>query len=157
MPAVGKDAIFVVNGLPGDVYSVRLGGEGDVTKSRMLWHTPRKKGRDGPSPIVVGDFLLVSNMEGVATCYDPGTGKEFWKKPLSAGAGKITASPVAADGRAYFLFESGQTVVVEPGPEPKIVSESALGASGSEIFRASMAISKGEVFIRSDTMLYCIK
>ncbi len=56
------DLLCVVNGLAGDFYSVRPGGSGDVTKTHMAWHTPRKGGRDCPSPIVVGDYIIVCDM-----------------------------------------------------------------------------------------------
>jgi len=77
-----KGQIYVVNGLAGDVYSVKLGGTGDVTKTHMAWHTPRKGDRDQPSPIVVGNFLLVADMKGMTTCYDATTGKIQWKERL---------------------------------------------------------------------------
>src|SRR5207237_624092 len=35
----GHGLLFMVNGLQGDFYAVRPGGEGDVTKSHMAWHT----------------------------------------------------------------------------------------------------------------------
>jgi hypothetical protein len=43
--------------------------------------------------------------------YDAKTGKELWKERI--GKGDITATPLAAGGRAYFPFDNGQTVVVE--------------------------------------------
>src|SRR5262249_29590946 len=60
--APGKGLVYVVNGLAGDIYAVKLGGSGDVTKTHMAWHTPRKTDRDQPSPIVVGQYLLVADM-----------------------------------------------------------------------------------------------
>jgi outer membrane protein assembly factor BamB len=154
-PAPGKDAVYVVNGLAGDVYAVRPGGSGDVTAGRMIWHTPRKGGRDQPSPILVGEHLLVSNMQGILTCYSAKDGKELWKDRM--GNGNFTASPISAGGRAYFLSEAGETIVIEPGPALKVAARSATpGAAGDELFRASAAVSRGQVFIRSDRVLYCI-
>jgi outer membrane protein assembly factor BamB len=154
-PAVGKDAIYVVNGLPGDVYAVRPGGQGDVTGSRMLWHTPRRNGRDGPSPILVGDYLLVSNMQGIANVYDAKTGKELWKGRI--GTGQITASPIAVGNRVYFLFETGEAVVLDPpGPEPKVIARNALDHEPGEIFRATPTPVGGRMLIRSDRALYCV-
>ncbi len=150
--AIGKELLYVVNGLAGDVYAIRPGGSGDVTKSHMAWHTPRKGGRDQPSPIVVGKYLLVANMAGLTSCYDNTTGKELWKERLE---GAFTASPIAAGGMAYFLNEAGETYVIEPGPKMKLVSQNSVGAKG-EIFRASMAVSQGEIFVRSQTHLYRI-
>lgn len=148
-----KDRVVVVNGLAGDIYSVKLGGNGNVTKSNIAWHTPRKGGRDQPSPIIVGKYLIVANMAGLTTCYDSATGKELWKDRIR---GTFTASPIAAAGLVYFQNEAGDTFVIEPGPALKVVAENPLGAAKSEIFRASLGASNGQIFARSTTHLYCI-
>jgi outer membrane protein assembly factor BamB len=153
VPAVSDDILYVINGQPGDVYAVRAGGSGDVTHTRMLWHTPRRGGRDGPSPIVLNHFLLVSNMAGIGSCYDAGNGKELWKQRLG---GAISASPFAAEGRAYLLFENGETLVFDPGPTFKELARNTLGAPGNEIFRASPTPCHGHLLLRSDRTLYCV-
>jgi outer membrane protein assembly factor BamB len=150
--APGKQSVFVVNGLAGDIYAVRTGGTGNVTKTHMAWHTPRKGGRDQPSPIVVGNHLIVADMTGITTCYEADTGKVLWKDRLR---GSFTASPIAAGGLVYFLSEAGETFVLEPGPTMKVVAENAVGAK-NEMFRASPAASGGQIFLRSQTHLYCI-
>ena len=151
--APGNGLVYVVNGLAGDIYAVKLGGSGDVTSSHIAWHTPRKGDRDQPSPIVVGNYLLVADMAGIATCYDNATGKILWKERLHEG--RYTASPIAAAGLVYFLSEAGVTSVIEPGPKLKVVAENALPAK-NEIFRASLTPSNGQIFARSQTHLYCI-
>jgi outer membrane protein assembly factor BamB len=158
VPAVGPDGtVYVVNGLQGDVYAVRTGGRGDVTKTHMAWHTSRKQGRDEPSPVLVGDFLLVANMAGILTCYEAKTGKELWKERI--GKGDVTATPLAVGGRAYFPFENGQTVVVEPtAGKLVVVARNALGGADGELFRASpVPVGGGRLLLRSDRALYCVK
>lgn len=147
------DVLCVVNGLAGDFYSVRPGGNGDVTKTHMAWHTPRKGGRDCPSPIVIDNFAVVCDMSGVATCYDAGDGRILWKERLG---GKYSASPIAADGLAYFINEDGVTRVIKPGPKLEVVAENSLAHGDQEIFRSSFAVSDHRLFIRSTTTLYCV-
>jgi outer membrane protein assembly factor BamB len=148
------DLLCVVNGLTGgEIYAVRPGGEGDVTETRVPWHTPRKGGRDCPSPIAIGKYLIVCDMTGIATCYDAADGHVYWKERLS---GKFSGSPIAAGGLAYFLNEAGKTIVIEPGPALKIVAASQIPAAADEIFRASLTPSGGQLFVRSTTTLYCI-
>jgi outer membrane protein assembly factor BamB len=65
----GNGLLYVVNGKPGDFYALRPGGAGDITQTHMAWHTPRKSGRDQPSPIVIGEFVILVSMEGIATGY----------------------------------------------------------------------------------------
>ena len=153
-PAFANGVLYVINGQPGDIYAVRPGGSGDVTSTHMVWHSQRKSGRDQPSPIVVGDYLLVSNMEGILNCYDVKTGKDLWKDRISTG--RITASPVAAEGRAYFQSENGQVLVIQPGPELKILARNTVESSAEEIFRATPTPCRGQIFLRSDRVLYCV-
>lgn len=147
------DVLCVVNGLSGDFYAVRPGGSGDVTSTHMAWHTPRKGGRDCPSPIVVGKYVIVCNMGGIATCYDAADGHVYWTERLT---GKFSGSPIAAGGLAYFVNEDGRTIVVEPGPTLKIVAENDLPKSDEEIYRASPTPCEGRLLIRSTSVLYCV-
>ena len=147
------ELLCVVNGLSGDFYAVKPGGEGDVTATRMAWHTPRKGGRDCPSPIVVGKFAIVTDMKGIFTCYDIHDGHEYWKERVG---GNFSGSPIAANGLVYFVDEDGRTVVIKPGESLEIVSENLLTSADDEIFRASPTPCDGQLFIRSTKVLYCV-
>jgi outer membrane protein assembly factor BamB len=148
------DVLCVVNGLKGGkIYAVKPGGDGDVSDSHRAWETPRQGARDCPSPIVIDNTMLVTDMDGVATCYDTKNGQIYWKERLG---GKYSGSPIAANGLAYFLNEEGTTIVIKPGPQLEKVAENTLPADESEIFRASPTPSNGQLFIRSTSVLYCI-
>lgn len=149
----GDGLVYLVNGLVGDIYAVKPGGKGDVTKSRMAWHTPRKEGRDLPSPIVIDHYLIVVSMGGVVVCYDGATGQTIWKERLG---GNHSASPIAAAGLAYFQGEDGSMTVIKPGRQFDVVAHNSLPAQGDEIFRASPAPCEGQLFLRSDRALYCV-
>ena len=149
------DGLFVVNGLKGgDVYSVRPGGSGDVTDTHMIWHTPRRGARDTPSPIVVGDFIIVPDMEGVFTCYSASDGHIYWKERL---VGKYSSSPIG--GQRPGLFSERRR---EDERDSSLVrsSRSSLRIScpvaKDEIFRASLTPCDGQFFSRSTTVLYCV-
>lgn len=152
-PVYAHGLLYVVNGKPGDVYSVRPGGSGDVTKTRMVWHTPRTGGRDLPSPIVVGESLFVVNLQpGIGTIYDAMKGTQLTRSRLE---GKFSASPIASDGLIYVLSESGETIVIRP-KDLEILARNSVGSSQDEVFRSSLAVSDGQIFCRSDRVLYCI-
>lgn len=148
-----KGTIFMISGLSGDAYAVRLGGTGDVTNSHMAWHTPRKAGRDQPSPIVIDNYVLVSSMDGVICCYDAKKGTELWKDRIY---GRFTSSPIAANGLAYFQNNAGETFVLRPGRQLDIVSQNSITTDNNEIFRASLSPSEGQMFSRANKTLYCL-
>ena len=101
------------------------------------------------SPILVGDELYTISDKGVTTCCDVRTGKSHWSERVLADC---SACPVFADDRLYFFGEDGTTTVIEAGPEFKVVAENALEGK----FCASPALSQGHLFLRSDTVVYCI-
>jgi outer membrane protein assembly factor BamB len=146
--------IFVVNGLPGDVYAVRPGGSGDVSETHCAWHTPRTKVRDVSSPIVVGDYMFAIDMKGNgATTYDARTGKVLWTEKIP---GTFTASPVESGGLIYINTEAGETLVIRPGLKLDLVALNSIGERKGELFRASLAPVNGKIYLRSNRALYCI-
>ena len=46
-------------------------------------------------------------------------------------------------------------MVLRPGPKFDLIEENSVGAK-DEMFRASPAASNGQIFLRSQTHLYCI-
>lgn len=148
-----KDILITVSGRPGDMWATRAGGSGTVNETHEVWRTGRRKGRDLPSPIVVGDYLFVSTMAGIGTCYAAATGKEI---SLTRLEGAFSASPIAANGLIYLPSESGEILVIKPGEEMEIVARNKVGADDDEIFRASLTPSNGQFLCRSNRMLYCV-
>lgn len=157
MPDYANGKLYVVNGKPGDTYCVKPGGSGDVTDTHMLWHAPRKGGRDLPSPSVVDDYLFISSMSGIATCYDAETGKPHYVERLGEGV-EIAAAPLAANGLLYLqTVKGGDVIVIRPGEELDIVAVNSLGSDAEdEIFRSTISPIGKQLFIRSGTTLYCV-
>ncbi len=75
-------------------------------------------------------------------------GERVWQERTS---GVFSASPVAADGKIYFLSETGETVVLSTDG-PSIIARNDLG----ERALASPAISGGRIFIRTDGHVFAI-
>lgn len=153
--------LHVINGLRGDTYAIKPGGNGDVTKTHRVWHSPRVGGRDLPSPIAISKYVVMVSMRGgIMNCYEAATGKELWRTRLG---GQFSASPIAYDGVAVFIREDGETFVVKPGPEPNVVARNRLSHGSRELFRSSITPSDGQLFIRSTGdrfapvgTLYCV-
>jgi outer membrane protein assembly factor BamB len=153
-PVWGHGMLYVVNGKSGDVYAVKPGGRGDVTKTHMAWHTDRRGGRDLPSPILVDDCLVAISMSGIATGYDAHTGQELWKERLG---GNYSGSPIAAGGRIYALAEDGSVVVLKPGKKFELVAKNRVGEGEGGVFRSSPGVISNDLLIRSDRTLYRLK
>jgi outer membrane protein assembly factor BamB len=129
-----------------DLLAVRPDGTGDVTRTHIAWSLKRGAPLT-PSPLVVGDELYVVNDAGIATCIDARSGAIVWQQRLG---GTYSASPVFADGRIYFLAEQGVTTVIVPGKDFRRLATNTLDGG----LLASMAISGGSLFLRTDSHLY---
>ena len=150
----GNGLLHVVEGKKeGTIYAVRPGGNGDVTNTHRVWSRQQGAGRHLPSPLVFGNYLHVVTRGGVLTCYESSTGKLLWKTRLN---GTYSGSPVAYNGLIFFLNEDGETAVLKPGNKPNLVHRNRLGNQVGEIFRASITPSGGQIFIRSNKVLYCL-
>ena len=78
-----------------------------------------------PSPIIEGDYFLVTSDSGVAHCYEAKTGNLMWAERL----GEQHASLVSARGRVYFLNDKGVMNVVKPGPNFVREAQNEIGES----------------------------
>lgn len=153
-PTPGEDGrIFVVNGLRGPMYAVQPDGKGDVSNSKRLWTSAPRTGRDLPSPGVIGDSVMVMEMKGVLTSFDANTGRMQWEERIG---GNYAASPVVVNGKALFMAQEGEVVVIDPKASPHVVARNTFGAPGDEMFRASLTAHDGQWLIRSNTSLYCV-
>ena len=131
-----------------DFLAIMPGGRGEVTESNILWRTPTGASYV-PSIIYYDGLLYMTSDAGILTCAEAVTGEQVWRQRLR---GVFFASPAAADGKVYFVSETGETIVVRAGREPEILARNNLG----ERLIASPAISQGHIFLRSDESLFCI-
>ena len=92
-------------------------------------------------------FLVANN--GAARCLDINSGRLRWKTRLK---GQYRASPVAAEGRIYFLNTKGLCTVLSAALRLDRLTENQL----DDDTLASPAISGGKLFIRGRKSLYCV-
>ena len=147
-PTVAHDMIFATRGLKGPLFAVKPKPAGELSFHDIAWSysdgTP-----DSCSPVVWGELLFTVTDDGIARCFDVSTGNLKWKERLK---GQYKASPVAAEGRVFFLNIDGLCTVISAAPRFDKLVENKL----DDTTIASPAISGGKVFIRGNKSLYCI-
>lgn len=131
---------------------IRANGTGNITHSHIAWHEKNVAARNAsyvPSPIAHGHYFFMISDLGYLRCFEAKTGKEMWMQELG---GHFSASPVSAHGLLYVPDDDGNTYVVKAGPQFELVAKNSLG----EDCRASPAISRGQMVIRTLHHLWCI-
>lgn len=149
-PVVGDGLVFTAGGWGGKetIKAFKIGGAGDLKEKQLVWE--QKKGMPKvPSMIYVKPHLFAITDGGIASCLNGSTGEMVWQERIG---GNFSASPVAAQGRIYFVADGGETTVIEAGPEFKVLARNPL----AEKVQASPAISQGQIFIRTENSLFCI-
>jgi outer membrane protein assembly factor BamB len=148
-PVFGQGLVFIATGFQTPtLIAVRPDGKGDVTRTHLAW-TISRGAPYTPSPLLVGNDLYYVSDTGVLSLADATSGQVIWQQRLG---GNYSASPVLADGRIYFQSEEGLTTVIAPGREFRRLAVNRL--DGATL--ASIAVSNGSLFMRSDSHLYRI-
>jgi len=130
--------------------AVRLGGRGDVTSTHVAWRD-KKIYNNLSSLLIYRDVLYVSKRGGIIGALDPATGEILKLERPKEPAGDYYASPVAADGKVFFVGDGGKVVVLKPGAKWEVVALNDLG----EDCHATPAVAGGKIFIRTHKALYC--
>ncbi len=128
--------------------AIRPGGTGDVTDSHVAWQTKTSVPHT-PSLCTYQGLLFMVSDNGIASCLDAATGKEFWKERLG---GNYSASPLLVGNLIYFLSEEGDATIVKADKTFEQVAKNKLG----ERTLASMAVIDRDLLVRSKSALYRI-
>lgn len=164
-PVVWNGLVFLTSahGPRRPMYAVRTDSVGDVslksgstTNQYVAWSAVRG-GSYMQTPLVYTDksnrsLLFSCHVDGILSCYDAKTGKEFFKERLGEGSDGFTASPVASDGKIYFTSETGSIYVVKPIPEFSVLATNRM----MEACMATPAISEGSLYFRTQGHLVAV-
>jgi len=132
------------------ILAIKAGARGDATDTHTIW-TFDRGGPDVPTPVSDGHRLFVVNDRGVVHCVDVASGQVLYG-PERLKPGTYSASPVLADGRIYVTNEDGLTSVFSAGPKFEVLAENAM----DEYTLSTVAVSKGQIFLRTEKHLYAI-
>jgi outer membrane protein assembly factor BamB len=147
-PTLGHGLLFTAEGKKGDLLAIRLGGTGTLDAKAIAWRQTQAM-PDTPCPVLWKDLLFLVSDDGIAQALDAKTGQLKWKERLP---GTFKASPLAADGKVYFLNLAGVCTVVAAAEKFEKLAENKLEENPS----ASPAVSDGCLFLRGKKSLYCI-
>lgn len=149
----GENTIVALGGFFGSVIFAKPGGEGDVTDRRLAYERRAKKHRIG-SPIIHGGHVYLATTDGFGQCLNLKTGENVWEErlPATRSNGETWASMVLAGDKLYVVNRSGDTLVLRAAPKFELIASNPVG----ELSNSTLALSNGEIFLRTHAALYCI-
>lgn len=141
--------LFMTAGFPErHILAIKPNGHGNVTDSAIVWRTKEYCGYV-PSPIICGEYFLLVNDKGIASCFKAETGERMWYERIGPG---FSASLITAGGLVYFTSDRGETTIVRPGPTYEEIAKNPL----DEDCFSSAAASDGKLYFRTLGHLVCI-
>jgi outer membrane protein assembly factor BamB len=109
---------------PSFVHAISPDGQGDVTRSRLLW-TSREVGRVAGTPVEKDGLLYVGDVGGFVYCLDAATGALVWKHDTFAA---IWGSMLLAGDRLYVGNEDGVVTVLRAGRQKSVLAQVQMNA-----------------------------
>ena len=154
-PVAADGMVFVMSGFRNpNLMAIRFGREGDVTGTdAIVWQNQRGNSYTA-SPVLYEGKLYVLTDSGMLSCFDTKTGKPYYHQERLPKPYSFKSSPVAAGGKLYLATENDDVVVVRMGEKFEVLATNTLK---DQTFIATPAILEGEIYLRGQNTLYCIR
>jgi outer membrane protein assembly factor BamB len=88
------------------------------------------------------------------SCYNARTGEPYYHQVRLPKTYNFKASPVGVNGKLYLASENGDVVVLRMGEKFEVL---AINTMADQTFIATPAVAGGEIFLRSQNRLTCIR
>lgn len=156
-PVVGGDVVLACAPKKAPVYAAKLGGKGNLGSAGLAWSSQERGpvSSDVPTPLYYNkSFYILSDVRKALSKVDPKTGKVAWTTPMP-GNNLWRGSPTGADGKIWCMNHGG-TVVVISADDGKIIRTIDMGEQRDDQIRASIAVAHNNLFIRTNSKLFCV-
>lgn len=159
-PVYGEGVILACAPKREPIFAVPAGRTGTLTDDDLLWITDdeRALSSDVPTPAFAdGDFFVLSDVRRALSRVRPQEGEIVWTI-TTPGRDKYEASPTVADGKVFLINFVGEVTVVDAANGEILHTTPMEPVTGSEHqIRSSVVADNGQLFIRTNTKLWCIE
>ncbi|MEM6675483.1 MAG: PQQ-binding-like beta-propeller repeat protein [Planctomycetota bacterium] len=150
-PIVAGGRVIITTGfMRPELWAIRPGLSGDVTKEAFLWRNTRSA-PTMPSPILHDGMLVQVSDSGMLSGVDVESGETVWRERL--GANVCASLLLVGDELVYAFDRDGKTTIFHATPTFEKVAECALDAG----FMASPAVLGDALILRTESHLYRIE
>ncbi len=155
--AVGEGIVIAPYARGESLTAIRMGGEGDITKSHILWANTATSG-DVPTPAIANGRVFIcrdtGEARGTIDCLELTTGKTIWSGQLEKNRNTFRSSPVIADGKLYMARQDGTVFVLDAfANEFKVLARNTVA---EEHTVATPVFIDGKILLRTDSHIFLI-
>ncbi|MBM3812897.1 MAG: hypothetical protein FJW20_14835 [Acidimicrobiia bacterium] len=151
-PIYYKGIIYVMSGhRDPKLMAIKLTADGGFDS--VAWSLDRGTSYTA-SPVFHDNILYFVTDSGMLTALNAATGEPYYHQQRLPKAYNFKASPVAAGGKLYLSTEDEDVVVVKLGQQFEVLATNKLT---DQSFIASPAIADGEIYLRGQNTLFCIR
>lgn len=123
-------------------------GAGDITRTGEVWSYPLSP-HTTSTPAIHDGLVFITDFSGTIHCLDAASGKPRW---THQARGEIWSSPLVADGKLYVGTRRGELVVLEAGPQLRVLHTADFGQS----LYASPIAANGVLYLTTSRRLYAL-
>ncbi len=154
-PVAADGMVFVMSGFRNpNLMAIKLGREGDLTGTdAIVWQNQRGNSYTA-SPVLYDGKLYVLTDSGMLSCFDAKTGKPYYQQERLPKPYSFKSSPVGANGKLYLASENDDVIVVRMGEKFEVLATNTLK---DQTFIGTPAILDGEIYLRGQNTLFCIR
>lgn len=156
---VGGGGVVLVSPPKGEaVIGFKAGAAG---KGAIAWkgaEIDKELASDVATPLYYMDHFYIQfgdKKQKALSCVEPATGKVVWKTPIDTGRYVMRSSPTGADGKIWTMDHNGKVYVFD-ARTGKLLHSAAMGEQFDDETMSSIAVSQGNLFIRTNGKLWCI-
>jgi hypothetical protein len=151
-PVIENDILYTAaystDSLKPGIKAIKLGGMGDISSTHLVWSNTILPSHIS-SPILYNNHYYVIRDGGMMYCFNAQYGTLIYQEQLET-TGPYYSSPVAANGRIYFISRSGIITVIDAGDRLNVISKTEMGIE----ITATPAIVDNVFYIRTPDSLY---
>lgn len=154
-PVTAHGLVYVMTGHRNpNLMAIKLGGKGDLTGTdAVVWSTTRGPSYT-PSPVLHEGILYALTDSGMLSAFDAATGKPYYERERLPKPYNFKSSLVGINGKLYMASENEDIIVVKKGKTFEVL---AINTMKDQSFIATPAVSGGDLYLRSETHLFCIR
>ena len=155
VPVYHNGMVYVMSGYRDPkLMAIKLGKDGDLTGSDSIAWSHTRGLAYTTSPVLYDNKLYVVTDNGMVSAFNAISGEPFYAQTRLPKAYNFKASPVGANGKLYLATEDGDVVVLKMGEKFEVLATNTLT---DQVFIASPVIAGGEIYLRGQNTLFCIR